>query len=142
MGDPIQVNDSFLNGLLTAELVPVLAPLTHDGKGSMLNTNADTIANFVAVSLCDSYDIHLVYVFELNGVLADINDHSTVVRKLDKARFETMKTNGSIAAGMIPKLDNAFEAMTQGVKKVSIINASHLGELENEEYNAYTRLTK
>ena len=114
--------------LLDNGFIPVVAPLTHDGKGQILNTNADTIAQETAKALSSSYEVSLIYSFEKAGVLLDANDDSTVISTINPASYEQLKTRQKIFAGMIPKLDNAFAALDNGVKKVIIGKAE---ELEN-----------
>lgn len=106
-------------------LTPVLCALTHDGKGSLLNTNADTIASVVAGALAPSYEVDLIYCFEHNGVLKDIESQS-VIDTIDTAHYESLKRSGVISEGMIPKMDNAFDALKSGVKSVVIGNYSQV----------------
>jgi acetylglutamate kinase len=122
--------------LLNNDLMPVVAPLTHDGKGQILNTNADTIAQEIAKALSSVYEVSLIYSFEKAGVLLDINDESSLIKKLNWEEYQKLKTpnsplgdGGKIFAGMIPKLDNAFAALNSGVNKVIIGNAERLTEL-------------
>ena len=117
------------NNLLQAGLTPVVAPITHDGKGQLLNTNADTIAQEVAKVLSDTHEVSLIYSFEKAGVLLNINDESSTIKKLDNNYYNELENEGKIFAGMLPKLDNAFSALKNGVKKVIIGNAEHLSEL-------------
>lgn len=126
VGDVSDVNTSELRLLLNEGITPIIAPLTHDGKGSMLNTNADTIASELAVALSSSFSVDLVYCFEKNGVLANPDDDNSVIPYLDKNTYAEYKQTGAIAAGMIPKLDNAFAALNNGVALVLIINANNL----------------
>ena len=126
VGDVSEVNTSELLLLLNEGITPIIAPLTHDGKGSMLNTNADTIASELAVALSSSFSVDLVYCFEKNGVLANPDDDNSVIPYLDKNTYAEYKQTGAIAAGMIPKLDNAFAALNNGVARVLIINANNL----------------
>ena len=119
----------FWDELLQLGLTPVAAPITHDGKGQLLNTNADTIAQEVAKVMCGLYEVSLVYSFDKMGVLSNVNDESTVINKLNKNYYDELKNNGKIFAGMLPKLDNAFTALSSGVKKVIIGNAEQLKEL-------------
>lgn len=129
VGDVEKVNGSFLKNLLDKDIVPVIAPVTHDGKGQLLNTNADTIAQETAKALSEYYTVHLVYSFEKAGVLEDANDESSVIPLIDPTLYENLKTSGKIFAGMIPKLDNAFAALNSGVQKVIIGKASSLPSL-------------
>lgn len=129
VGDIDQVNTSFLKSMLEIGLVPVLAPVTHDGKGQLLNTNADTIAQEIARSLSADYEVELVYSFEKKGVMLDVNDESTVIHQLNASSYLELKKEGKIFAGMIPKLDNAFTALDHGVNKVIIGKAEEIDEL-------------
>ena len=129
VGDIMGVNTSELRMLLNEEVVPVMAPITHDGKGQLLNTNADTIAQEIAKAMSEKMEITLVYSFEKKGVLKDIDDEESFIPMINLACFEKMKEEHTIFAGMIPKLDNAFEAIGAGVNKVIIGDASNLQEL-------------
>ncbi|MBY0537311.1 MAG: acetylglutamate kinase [Chitinophagaceae bacterium] len=106
--------------------VPVVAPLTHDQEGHILNTNADTMAQEIAKALAPYYKVQLIYSFEKAGVLLDANDDSTVIPEIKPDHYESLKASGKIFAGMIPKLDNAFAAVRDGVNKVIIGNAAQL----------------
>ena len=117
--------------LLNNGLTPVVAPLTHDGKGQILNTNADTMAQEVAKVLSTVYDVELIYSFEKAGVLLNANDDATVIAKINPATYQQLIAEQKIFAGMIPKLDNAFAALNSGVKKVIIGKAENLTELIN-----------
>lgn len=108
------------------ELFPVLAPLTHDGHGQLLNTNADTIAGEAAKALAPYFDVTLVYCFEKKGVLRDENDDESVIPQIDKSSFERLVSDGIVQGGMIPKLENAFSAISAGVKEVVITRADTL----------------
>lgn len=112
-------------------LIPVVAPLTHDCKGQMLNTNADTMAQEIAKALSSDYEVSLIYSFEKAGVLLDINDELSVIKKLTPDYYNELKAEMKIFAGMIPKLDNAFTAISNGVIKVIIGKAESLQELIN-----------
>jgi acetylglutamate kinase len=117
------------NIFLDHDLVPVVAPLTHNGKGQILNTNADTMAQEIAKVLSIDYEVNLIYSFEKTGVLLDVNDESSVINKLTTDYYNELKGGGKIFAGMIPKLDNAFSALDNGVKKVIIGKAENLQTL-------------
>lgn len=117
--------------LLNSGFIPVVAPLTHDGKGSLLNTNADTLAQEIAKALSSHYQVSLVYSFEKSGVLTDVNDDQSVINRLNPHQYEQLKKEQKIFAGMIPKLDNAFTALEKGVQKVIIGNALQLDQLVN-----------
>lgn len=115
--------------LLEMGTVPVVAPLTHDGKGNMLNTNADTMAQETAKALAAFYKVTLIYSFERAGVLLDANDDNTVIPKIDPVTYDKLRAEQKIFAGMIPKLDNAFAALNSGVDRVIIGNAACLPQL-------------
>ena len=123
---PASINKNLLQQLLAAGLTPVLCPIVHDGHGQLLNTNADTIAAAVAVALADFYAVTLHYCFEKNGVLRDVADDQSVIRKIDLERYAELKQQGIIADGMLPKLENAFAALHQGVSRVIIGHALHI----------------
>ncbi|MEP6699702.1 MAG: acetylglutamate kinase [Bacteroidota bacterium] len=119
----------FWDELLALALTPVAAPITHDGKGQLLNTNADTIAQEIAKTLSKTYEVSLIYSFEKSGVLRYINDDSTVIPVINSALYKELKAGDKIFAGMIPKLDNAFTALKSGVNKVIIGKAENLASL-------------
>lgn len=129
VGDVKEVNSQALATLIRAGVVPVIAPLTHDGKGSMLNTNADTMAGETAKGLANDFDIQLVYCFEKAGVLRDENDDDSVIGLVDRDIYAQLRNDGIVVGGMIPKLDNAFEAIDAGVSEVIITKASSLDNL-------------
>lgn len=119
---PASVNADALNGLVSLGLVPVICAINHDGKGNLLNTNADTVASSVAAAL----GAELITCFEKPGVLLDRNDDSSVIPHIDPQSFERLKAEGRIADGMIPKLESAFKALGQGVVKVTVKHAADL----------------
>jgi acetylglutamate kinase len=125
-GDVDVVNGWLLHQLLQTGLIPVIAPITHDGKGQLLNTNADTIAQETARSLSRHYSVQLIYSFEKSGVLTDAEDETSVIGKIDPERYESLKAKQQVFAGMIPKLDNAFAALNSGVEKVIIGKAEEI----------------
>ncbi|OEK05735.1 acetylglutamate kinase [Roseivirga misakiensis] len=127
------VGVSTLSKLIEAELTPVFCPLTHDKQGNLLNTNADTIASILGVAMAENYRVNLIYCFEQNGVLEDFGK-KIVIKVLYRDRYDKLKSEGTIHAGMIPKLDNAFNALEGGVHQVKIgsfqsLKALLLGEL-------------
>ena len=128
VGDVKKVDSDILADLIAKGVVPVLAPLTHDGKGNLLNTNADTIAGEAAKALAKHFDVTLVFCFEKKGVLRDENDDDSVIENIGKADFEKYVADGTIQGGMIPKLENAFAAIDAGVKQVVITKADQLGK--------------
>ena len=112
--------------LLDNYLVPVFAPLTHDGQGQMLNTNADTIASALAVALSTQYDVRLIYCFEKKGVLENIEDELSVVQLINKEKYQQLLEDKKLADGILPKIDNAFAAIDNGVQEVLIGHADDL----------------
>jgi acetylglutamate kinase len=126
VGDINWVNAQAIAELLDNGAIPVLAPITHDGKGSLLNTNADTIASEVATSLSSRYEVRLIFCFEKHGVLLNEADDKSVIPEIDPALFEELKAKGTISGGMIPKLENGFNALRRGVSMVVVTNAQGL----------------
>ncbi len=121
-GDIVSVHVDELKLLVEKEVVLVLAPLTHDKKGQMLNTNADTIAAEAAIGFSKYFDVELVYCFEKPGVLKDAEDDNSVIDSLTYSEFKSLQESGAIHDGMIPKLDNSFNAIDKGVSLVRITN--------------------
>lgn len=111
---------------LDNKLVPVVAPLTHDGRGQILNTNADTIASALAVALSKQYQVRLIYCFEKKGVLENVDDESSVIKLINKEKYKQLLQDKKLADGILPKMENAFAAINSGVKEVLIGNASDL----------------
>lgn len=136
VGDVDKVDGNQLNNTISQGIVPVMAPLTHDRQGSLLNTNADTIAGEVAKALTPYYDVTLIYCFEKAGVLADENDDNSVIPHITHEDFLRLKDEGVIQGGMIPKLQNSFDAIEQGVTQVIITKADAIGS------DAGTKITK
>lgn len=126
VGDVTKVNGAVLHQLMNLNTVPVLAPLTHNKEGLMLNTNADTIASETAKAMSAFYEVHLVYCFEKPGVLMDENNDESVIPHLNKESYKSYMEEGIITGGMIPKLDNAFAAIEKGVKEVVITKFENL----------------
>lgn len=124
VGDVKYVNSGVLANLISQGFVPVMAPLTHDGEGHMLNTNADTIAGETAKALAQAFDVTLVYCFEKKGVLRDENDDDSVIPVITPELFRQYVAEGVIQGGMIPKLENSFSAVEAGVSQVIITSAS------------------
>lgn len=120
VGDPVEVNVTFLTSLLQANATPVIAPLTHDGQGHILNTNADTMAGTLAVALAANFQVNLVLTFELDGVLENVSDPTSLITPFKESYFQELKASGAIHSGMIPKLENAFKALRGGAKSVRI----------------------
>ena len=115
-----KVDTSILADLISRGVVPVMAPLSFDGKGTLLNTNADTIASSVAKALAERFEVTLVYCFEKAGVLKDPDDDASVIPLITKKSFAGLVSDGTVSGGMLPKLQNAFEALESGVKEVRI----------------------
>lgn len=128
VGDVRRVDAAALSALIEMGVVPVIAPLTHDGRGSMLNTNADTMAGETAKALASRYEVSLVYCFEKRGVLRDENDDNSVIAEMTRQQFETYRAEGVVQGGMIPKLENAFDAIRHGVREVIITRADAIGQ--------------
>ena len=139
VGDIEAVNGEKLIALLEEGHTPVLAPLTHDGAGQLLNTNADTIASAVAVELSTHFQVSLIYTFEKSGVLLDVNDEKSLIPAINFSQFQILQKEGKIFAGMIPKLVNAFLALKSGVNAVILGKADLLPELLDR--SSGTRLT-
>ncbi|MFM2358519.1 MAG: acetylglutamate kinase [Bacteroidota bacterium] len=119
-----KINSSLLNQFLQLQIVPILAPLTHDLEGSILNTNADTIASAIAIALSEQWQVRLIYCFEKKGVLLDVNDEESVVRLISPAVYQQLLAENRIADGILPKLENAFAAINSGVHEVLIGHAN------------------
>ena len=133
VGDVKEINTEVINGLLDMKLTPVFAAMTHDGEGNLFNTNADTIASTVAVGMSRDYQVELAYCLELNGVLRDIRDAKSIIHHIDSASYAELKASGVIHSGMIPKIDNAFDAISNGVHAVRIMNADEIGALMEKD---------
>jgi acetylglutamate kinase len=129
VGDVKKVNTALLFSLLDNNITVVVAPVTHNGKGSLLNTNADTIAQEIATALAVHYSVNLIYSFEKKGVLTDVNDENSLIPLLTIPLYQKYREEQKIFAGMIPKLDNAFAAIASGVNKVIIGKAEELEAL-------------
>jgi acetylglutamate kinase len=129
--DTSMINASTIQGLIELGLVPVFAPLTHDTKGSMLNTNADTIASCLAIAMAGFYSVKLIYCFEKNGVLSNPDDENSVIAGITEKAFADYKSQGVIHSGMIPKLDNAFNALKAGVSEIIICGPGAFNTVNN-----------
>jgi acetylglutamate kinase len=128
-GDIDQVNAELFKNLLETGISVVSSSITHDGNNQLLNTNADTIAQEIAKSLSPFYEVTLVFGFEKSGVLMNVEDENTLIKNLDPTQYRKLKESKNIFAGMIPKLDNAFTAIQQGVSKVIIGKGEELDQL-------------
>lgn len=126
VGDVDKVSDETLARMIEGGMVPVLAPLTHDGEGHLLNTNADTIASEAAKALARCYDVTLIYSFEKAGVLRNPDDDTSVIETINRADFERYRADGTISGGMLPKIENALAAVEAGVNRVIITLATKI----------------
>ena len=134
------VNTKGIKDLLGIGLIPVFCAITHDGEGQLLNTNADTIASALAVSLAKEYEVTLIYCFEQKGVMRDLTDEKSLITDIGPETYRELKEQQVIHSGMIPKLDNAFAAIASGVRAVIIGHSDDLGNLAaNKPFG--TRLT-
>lgn len=124
VGDVERANGKMLQTLIQEGITPVMAPLTHDGNGNILNTNADTIACETAKALAPYYDVTLIYSFEKKGVLSNPDDDNSVIPVITRSDFEKYQADGTIGGGMIPKIENALAAVDAGVKEVIITLAT------------------
>jgi acetylglutamate kinase len=131
VGDIDNVNPDLLISLFHQQLTAIVAPLTADRKGQLLNTNADTIAKEIAVAMAKDFEVHLVYTFEKRGVLSDFNNENSAIPLLNYSLYQQLKQEEKIFAGMLPKLDNAYAAISGGVKSVRIGDAKDLKLLVN-----------
>lgn len=134
------VNVNLLSKLLSEGFIPVFSAITHDGAGQLLNTNADTIASLLAVSLSKQYRCSLIYCFEKKGVLENVEDENSVIKEIKSTSFIPLQQQGIISDGMIPKIHNSFEAINKGVEEVLIGSSHDLALLENDTFG--TRLLK
>ena len=124
VGDVDHAAGDVLGRFIEAGITPVVAPLTHDGEGNILNTNADTIASETAKALANDYDVTLIFSFEKKGVLSNPDDDDSVIPVISRADFEHYKADGTISGGMLPKLENALNAVDAGVRRVIITLAT------------------
>lgn len=130
VGDVLKVNIPLLETLISSGITPVFCAITHDKKGQLLNTNADTIASELAIALSEIYKVTLNYCFEKPGVLFDAEDDSSVIEKITPELYAKLKNEKAIHSGMIPKLDNCFNSLSKGVQKIKI---GHHHMLQNAE---------
>ncbi len=137
VGDVKKVDYQSVDKLIQADFTPVFCAITHDGNGQLLNTNADTITSQVAVGMSAIYDTSIYYCFELNGVLKDINDKNSVIKHIDTTLYKTLLEQGIIADGMLPKLENCFDALNHGVKTINMGNTTMLTQ-EDDNFTTIT----
>ncbi len=136
VGDVKKVASKSIDKLIKADFTPVFCAITHDGSGQLLNTNADTITSTIAVAMSNLYDTSIYYCFELNGVLENFNDKESVIQNINSSYYKELLADGTISDGMIPKIDNCFDALNNGVQKVYIGNTSML----TKENNIFTTI--
>lgn len=140
VGDVDEINTGVLKTLIDANLTPIIAPITHNKEGVLLNTNADTVASTLAVGMSQLFDVELIYCFELKGVLRDFEDKNSVINDIDKTYYNELKEAGIVSKGMIPKLDNSFDAIEAGVSAVRICHADDLLKILNDNQKLGTTL--
>jgi acetylglutamate kinase len=126
------VNSTLLYFLLKQNVIPVFAPLTH-ADGTILNTNADTIASVLAISLSKHFDVRLIFCMEKRGVLSNVNDENAVIRLMNEMLYQELLREGVLTDGILPKLENAFAALRAGVKEILIGKAGDLIRNTHEE---------
>ncbi|GAA4799435.1 acetylglutamate kinase [Litoribaculum gwangyangense] len=137
VGDVKEVANKSINKLLDANFIPVFCAITHDGKGQLLNTNADTVTSQLAIGMSEIYETSIYYCFELHGVLKDIKNKNSVVKHINSKLYKELLDEGIIADGMLPKLENCFDALKNGVKTINMGNISML----TQENDNFTRIT-
>ncbi len=126
VGDIDGINSELIDTLVGADLTPVFCAISHDGKGQLLNTNADTIASELAIGMSHKYDTTLYYCFEKKGVLLNVEDEESVIKHIDTNSYNDLLEQNIIADGMLPKIENCFHALQQSVSKVCIGDISML----------------
>lgn len=136
-GDIYAINSLAINVFLQNKMTPVFCAISHDKKGQLLNTNADTIASELAIGLSDLYDVSLIYTFEKNGVLMSVDNDDSVIENINSKKYEMLKDEGLITDGMLPKMENCFNALYKGVSKVIIGNPKVI----NNQNQKFTTLT-
>lgn len=130
--DKQSINEKLLSQLIDLEIVPVFSAITHDKKGNLLNTNADTIASVTAQSLSDVYDVELLFCFDKEGVLENVEDPGSVIKSVSQEEFSLLKEAGKLHKGILPKLENALGAVKNNVSKVFLIKETQLkNHIEN-----------
>lgn len=140
VGDIESIDVDFLKSLVDDEIIPVLAPITYDAEGHLLNTNADTIGSEVAIALSLNFDTTLNFIFDQKGVMKDLNDPASLVRSIDLHTYERLKGEHVITDGMIPKMDNAFYTLKSGVSEIRLLNVHALLNLQKPDFDEYTRI--
>lgn len=128
VGDPVAINLNLLHLLLQEGYTPVIAPITHDGRGQLLNTNADTVASAIARALVPIYEVQLIYAFDKKGVMNDPAAGSDIIARLSVSEYEQMKSEGRIHSGMLPKLKAGFDALQKNVHRVTLQHLTTIGD--------------
>jgi acetylglutamate kinase len=141
VGDITAINSSVLTTFIQQGLTPVICALTHDGKGQILNTNADTIATEISIAMTKIYKVSLIYCFEQSGVLTSMENQQSLIPELHPVYYQHLKATGKIYEGMIPKLDNAFRALGHGVSRVYITHYNSLDDLSNLDAMTATKIS-
>jgi acetylglutamate kinase len=131
VGDVKNVDNNAIEVLITNNFTPVFCAITHDGNGQLLNTNADTIASQIAIAMSKNYETSIYYCFELEGVLENINDKNSVIKHINSTSYQKLLSKGIISDGMLPKLENCFDALQQGVHAVFMGNTNILSKKSN-----------
>lgn len=124
--NPADINDLYIEYVLRQDIVPVFCAITHDGKGNLLNCNADSVASSVAIATSRIAPVELIYCFERNGVLRDVDDPDSVISIITPSIYEDLRRDNIVADGMIPKIDNAFNAINRGVGSVTIKHSDNI----------------
>jgi acetylglutamate kinase len=137
VGDVESVNTDMIQLLLSKNITPVFCAISHDGNGQLLNTNADTVGAEIAIAMSENYETELIYCFEKDGVLMDVNDELSIIENITSSSYQKLKLAGVIHAGMLPKIENAFHALAHNVSKVVIGNANSI--IENDK--KHTQIT-
>ncbi len=139
---PQDINTTWLQTLLNSGSTVVVAPISCNAQGELLNINADSVASAIAESMSVVFNTSLFYCFEKDGLLQDVNNAASVIRHINTGQIELLKLNGTITAGMLPKIDTAAKAISNGVSKVVIGNAAHIKQLVNEQPGYGTHITQ
>ena len=124
--NPADINDLYIEYVLRQDIVPVFCAITHDGQGNLLNCNADSVASSVAIATSRIAPVELIYCFERNGVLRNVDDPDSVISIITPSIYETLRRDNIVADGMIPKIDNAFNAINRGVESVTIKHSDNI----------------
>lgn len=124
--NPTDINTAFIRNMLDNGVTPVFCAINHDGNGELLNCNADSVASAVAIACSEIAPTDLTFCFEKDGVLSDVDDPTSLIRSVNGSNYADLKNSGAISGGMLPKIDNAFAAVSKGVRSVTIKSSSKL----------------